>query len=84
VACGSKRAKQDLARVVRSPQGTVAVDLQGKASGRGAYLCPKAACWELALSRGRLSRSLGVELSSEDREAILRSARSFYEQPDAG
>ncbi len=84
VACGSKMPKQDLVRVVRSPQGAVAVDLQGKAPGRGAYLCPKDGCWDLALARGRLSRNLGVEISSQDREALLEAGRSFHEQPIAG
>ncbi len=80
VACGSKMPKRELARVVRSPQGAVSVDLQGKAPGRGAYLCSKPDCWEQALSRGRLSRTLGIELSNEDRDAIRQAGRSFQEQ----
>ena len=31
-------AKNELIRVVRTPEGTVIVDLKGKANGRGAYL----------------------------------------------
>ena len=30
--------KQELIRVIRTPEGTVTVDLKGKANGRGAYL----------------------------------------------
>ncbi len=30
--------KEDLFRVVRTPEGTVIIDFKGKANGRGAYL----------------------------------------------
>ena len=42
--------------------------------------------WLLGLGPcpGRLSRSLGVELSGRDREAILATVRSFHEQSIAG
>ena len=33
-----KLPKQELIRVVRTPEGNVIVDLTGKANGRGAYL----------------------------------------------
>lgn len=33
-----KFPKQELVRVVRTPEGEVVVDLTGKANGRGAYL----------------------------------------------
>lgn len=70
VACGNKIPKRELVRIVRSPQGEVSVDLGGKAPGRGAYLCAENACWTLALSRGRLSRSLGAALSGETMAAL--------------
>ena len=53
-------------RVVRLPEGTgVAVDPTGKASGRGAYVCPTTACVELALKRKSLERSLKTPLADE-------------------
>ncbi len=38
VATREKFPKQELIRVVRSPEGIVDIDLKGKANGRGAYL----------------------------------------------
>ena len=38
--CGQHFPKKELVRVVRSPQGEISVDLTGKKSGRGAYICP--------------------------------------------
>ena len=40
IACGKAAEKSSLVRVVRSPEGTVSLDPQGKAAGRGAYVCP--------------------------------------------
>jgi predicted RNA-binding protein YlxR (DUF448 family) len=43
--------------LVRLRSGTVVVDPSARAAGRGAYVCPDAACVERALSRGRLAHA---------------------------
>ena len=58
VACGQMRAKRELVRVVRTPGGEIRVDPTGKLSGRGAYVCPDAACVDRALREERLARTL--------------------------
>ena len=73
VACGEKRPKAELLRVVRSPQDVVSVDRSGKAPGRGAYICG-AKCWDSALGRGKLARSLGSALSSQDLTSLRQEA----------
>ena len=65
VACGSKRPKAELSRIVLSPLGAVSLDHTGKSPGRGAYICGPQ-CWESALGRGRLARSLKTSLSATD------------------
>src|SRR5436190_1668959 len=70
VACRSQRPKRDMVRVDRAPDGAVGVDTTGKKSGRGAYLCLQADCWQTALKRHALERALKTELSSADREAL--------------
>ena len=69
VACGDKKPKPALVRVARSPQGTISIDPTGKAPGRGAYICGPD-CWDTALGRGRLSRSLGRSLSVSELETL--------------
>ena len=54
VGCRTMRDKRDLIRVVRSPEGTLSLDLKGKKPGRGAYVCPDMAC----LKQARKSRAL--------------------------
>lgn len=61
VACRQTDEKRDLLRVVRQPDGSVAYDPKGKMSGRGAYVCARAACIEQARKRKGLERSLKAE-----------------------
>ena len=58
VGCGGESPKRGLLRVVRRPDGTVALDLTGRAPGRGAYLCPDAECLRRARKRNALARTL--------------------------
>jgi predicted RNA-binding protein YlxR (DUF448 family) len=70
VACRAGRAKRDLVRVVRAPDGSILFDPTGRLAGRGAYLCADAACWRLAVRRSSLERALGVTLPPELRSRL--------------
>lgn len=70
VACRESKAKRELLRVVRTPDGHVVLDAGGKKAGRGAYLCAKLSCWETALKRKRLESELETTISAEDRAAL--------------
>jgi len=48
-------------RLVRAPDGSVTIDLSGKKSGRGAYLCDQVSCWQVGLKRGVLQRALKLD-----------------------
>jgi predicted RNA-binding protein YlxR (DUF448 family) len=74
VGCRTVRPKRELVRIVRTPEGRVVVDETGKQSGRGAYLCPEASCWERAVSKGQLSRALRVNLTEETRARLREYA----------
>lgn len=62
VACRSMRPKKELIRVVRTPEGAVIADKTGRANGRGAYLCPDAACLDKAVKSRALDRALEVKV----------------------
>ena len=81
VACGAKEGKRALVRVVRTPEGRVEVDPTGKRPGRGAYLCPRRACWEKALKKGRLERALRSPLPPEVRETLVAYAQNLSAEP---
>lgn len=74
VACGNVTGKRDLTRVVRTPGGSVEADPTGKKAGRGAYICSRLECWEAAVAKRRLERSLKTPLSPEDAKALREFA----------
>lgn len=63
--CMEMKPKKELIRVVKSPEGEVSVDLTGKKSGRGAYICKNSECLEKAFKAKRLSRNLDVAIDEE-------------------
>lgn len=69
IACREVNEKRSLVRIVKSPDG-VRVDPSGRLPGRGAYLHESKECWEKALKRGALARSLKTEISSSDLEML--------------
>lgn len=60
--CMDMKPKKELIRVVKSPEGEVSVDLTGKKSGRGAYICKDKECLEKAFKAKRLSRNLDIAI----------------------
>ena len=71
-ACRRQTEKNQLARVVRTPQGEILYDPKGKASGRGVYLCKSASCLEKAVKSRALSRALDCPIPDEVYETLRR------------
>ena len=65
MGCRERRAKRELIRVVRSPEGNVSLDFAGKMNGRGAYICPNSECLKKAIRSKALDRSLEVTIPEE-------------------
>ena len=63
--CGEHKPKKELVRVVRSPQGEISLDLTGKKSGRGAYVCNQLECLKKARKSKRIERALDCEIPEE-------------------
>ena len=63
--CGEHFPKNTLIRVLRTPEGEVILDLTGKKSGRGAYICKNAACLKKARKSKRIESSLECQISEE-------------------
>ena len=68
--CREMKPKMELVRVVRSPQGEISVDLKGKKSGRGAYVCRSPECLKKAIRSHALERELEVTLPPEIYETL--------------
>lgn len=65
VGCRESRDKNALIRIVRTPEGSVELDLTGRKNGRGAYICPRSECLAKARKSRGLERSLQSTISAE-------------------
>lgn len=65
LGCNEMKPKKDMIRVVRSPEGNISMDLRGKASGRGCYVCPNIECLNSAIKNKRIEQALETKMSDE-------------------
>ena len=70
MACNEQKEKNELLRIVKSKEGIIEVDLTGKKSGRGAYICKKEDCLNKIIKSKRLEKVFEKEISAELYESI--------------
>lgn len=63
--CMEMKPKKELIRVVKANEEEVLVDLTGKKSGRGAYVCKSIECLEKAFKAKRLNKNLQTNISDD-------------------
>jgi predicted RNA-binding protein YlxR (DUF448 family) len=79
IACRQVKEKKDLIRLVSTENGIAEIDVFGKKPGRGAYLCPRKACWELALRKNRLDYALRTRLRDDSRQVLREYIHNLEE-----
>ena len=72
MGCRERKAKREMIRVVRQPDGTVSLDFGGKMNGRGAYICPNPECLKKVRKSKGLDRSLEVTIPEEVYERLAK------------
>ena len=60
--CRSVHDKKSMTRVVRRPDGMLALDPTGRAAGRGTYLCDEPACRDPKRLAEAVRRTLGTDV----------------------
>lgn len=60
--CGETKPKKELVRVVKSPDGEISLDLTGKKSGRGVYVCRSSDCLKKARKARRFEKDLSCPI----------------------
>ena len=70
LGCREMKPKKELIRVVRSPEGEISLDFKGKASGRGAYVCPDPRCLKKAIKARALERAFSAQIPQEIYERL--------------
>ncbi|MGN0536680.1 MAG: RNase P modulator RnpM [Acutalibacteraceae bacterium] len=76
VGCGEMKEKKQLVRIVKAPdttdengeiiqKGVLSVDITGKKSGRGAYICRNPQCLAAAKKARRLEKTFSCKMPDE-------------------
>ena len=88
--CGEMKEKRELIRVVKAPEkkdengnvisgGEILLDLTGRKSGRGAYVCKNADCFEKARKARRFERSLSCKIPEDVYEQMSKELENASE-----
>ena len=79
MGCRERKAKRELIRVVRTPEGEVKLDFGGKMNGRGAYICPQSECLKKAIRSKALDRSLEVTIPEDVYARLQKEMEDAHE-----
>ena len=78
--CKAKTDKQNLIRIVKSPDNSLVIDIAKKLPGRGVYICPDSECIEKAKKSNALSKILNASGYAENFwETLNENAENFAE-----
>ena len=70
--CGEMKPKKEMVRVIKTAEEEIFMDLTGKMNGRGAYVCRSEECLKKAIKTKAIERSLGISVSSEVYEQLMK------------
>lgn len=76
VASQEMKPKNELFRIVRTPDGEILYDPSGKKSGRGTYLSKDRDCIERARKHKILAKHLQADVSDEVYDELLQIVES--------
>lgn len=73
VGCNERKAKFNLIRIVYNKDtGIISMDKNGKANGRGAYICPDENCLKKVIKSKSIERALNKSVSEEIYENLKK------------
>lgn len=70
LGCNEMKPKKELVRVVKSKEGEISLDLTGKKSGRGAYICRNVTCFQAARKARRFEKSFSCKIEDSVYEGL--------------
>ena len=76
IVCKQMFDKNDLTRIVKTPEGQIEVDFSGKLNGRGAYICKNPDCAAKCVKTKALNRVFKGEVSSQQYDKVLETLDS--------
>ncbi len=74
MVCRKRLDKNELIRIAKNSDGEIVIDIDGKAPGRGAYLCKKVDCVSASQKRKALERAFSRKVEPELYEKLGKIA----------
>lgn len=65
LGCNEMKPKREMVRVVKTKEGEISLDLTGRKSGRGAYICRDIECLKKARKARRFEKSFSCRIDDE-------------------
>lgn len=72
LGCKQMKPKNELVRIIRTPNDEICLDVTGKMNGRGAYICREKTCFEKAVKSKAVDHALSVHVPEEIYLSISR------------
>ena len=70
IGCREMKAKSELVRIIKTPEGEVCLDKTGRMNGRGAYICLNKDCYKRAVKSKGIEKSLKMAIPEDIYDAI--------------
>lgn len=71
IVCKNMIDKRNLIRIVKRTDGTIGIDLSGKANGRGAYVCANDECMAKLVKTRALNRAFKISVDQAVYDELL-------------
>ncbi len=70
IGCREMKPKNEMVRIIRTPDNDICLDKTGRMNGRGAYICLSLDCYNKAVRSKAIERALKQEIPDDIYEAI--------------
>lgn len=77
IGCREMKPKNDLIRVVKTPEGEVTLDTTGRKNGRGAYVCKNRECLQKIRKRKALSNAFSMFIDDSVYDSLEKEFESL-------
>lgn len=78
--CGQVKDKNEMLRIVKTPDGKIKYNLNGKIPGRGAYICYDISCVEMAFKKRSLTKTLKKDVPINLKDDIISIISNLHEK----
>ena len=77
IGCGEMKAKKEMTRVIKNPEGEFLIDSTGRQNGRGAYVCVNTECLHKAVKNQGVERSFKTPIPKDVYDLLAKEMENL-------